>query len=301
VPGRPAHALLFAVTAAVALGYPTSAAAYCRATTCNQNSDGDDACVEDEQSGCTTGGLPLHWGPRCVSYSVQEDGSPLRGISYDLADQIIGSALRKWTTVDCGGQPPTLEFWPTEPVHCNRHEYNDDAPNANLWMFRDGAWPHDDEGWTLALTTITFNVRTGEIYDADVEINSHQHVITTDGADNTSDLASIVTHEAGHVVGLAHSLDSSASMFPAYTPGSTALRTLSDDDRLGVCDSYPADRGVEECDPVPRHGFSTECASSDQGCGCATPGRSRRAWGAALVLAALGAAGWRRRGRGRHR
>ena len=277
------------LSAGVALFASVHSEAYCSTTTCDPKSEGADAC--EEVDGCLTGGLPLFWKQRCVTYSVQQDGSPRLHIAHDDADVLIGNALRKWTAVDCGGgTSPSIEIFSTPPVACDRAEYNAHAGNANLWMFRDSAWPYDDDGLTLALTTITFNVETGEIYDADVEINSAQNSISIGGARAASDLASIATHEAGHVMGLSHSPDPRATMFASYQEGSTTLRSLGEDDIEGACATHPPDRITEPCDdpPEPRNGFSTDCAPVDDSCSCTAPGSDQPSGSWSLLLLAAG-------------
>jgi hypothetical protein len=294
--GRALGAVLAVSGAAAALLSATPAAAYCIATTCDPTAPAgsDSAC--ELVGGCITGGEPLHWPGRCTSYSVHRDGSQKRGIDYDLANQVIGSAFKKWTTADCGGEPTSLQVYDTEPVDCARREYNDDGPNANLWVFRDTGWPYpDDEShWTLALTTVTFHVDTGEIYDADVEVNTYEHQITAAADDVQNDFASIVTHEAGHVLGLGHSTDPLATMFASYLEGDTRLRSLNDDDVAGICSLYPSDRAVTECNWEPRNGFSAQCGSDEKGCFCAAPAERHApgAWPVALLGAWLLA--WRR-------
>src|SRR5262249_40502589 len=90
---------------------------------------------------------------------------------------------------------------------------------------------------------------------------------------------SIVTHESGHFLGLAHSHDQTATMWPVYNEHTTNLRNISPDDVAGICAIYPPG-SIETCDPTPRHGFSTECASAGAapwtlgpcGAGSGTPG-----------------------------
>ncbi len=249
------------------------AAAYCPTTTCDPDSEGEDAC--EQVGSCLVGGLPLFWKQRCITYSVQEDGSPRLGISCEAANALFGDALRKWATVDCGGGThPSIEIFSTPPVSCSRAEYNEQAGNANLWMFRNDEWPYDDDDLSLGLATITFNVETGEIYDADVEINSAQNDISIGGESVSSDLESIATHEAGHVLGLSHSSDPRATMYPLYQEGTTDIRSLSEDDIEGICATYPPGRTTAACPdtPEPRHGFSSQCGPSNEGCVCTAPG-----------------------------
>jgi len=272
--------------AALALLAAAEAHAYCRTTTCGPN----ECQAAPECAFCLNGGLPLYWPGGCASFSTQVAGSPLRGVSAATTGQLVENALAQWMGVDCGGQSPSLAIYRTQDVTCSRQEYNQDSPNANVWMYRDDGWPYADSGSTLALTTVTFNVKTGEIYDADVEINSVQNAITVGDTQVQADLESIITHEAGHFLGLSHSCDHDATMYATYAPGETKLRTLEPDDVAGICAIYPPGKDPKACDPTPRHGFSTECASPDEEKGCCTtaPGRSGPSGGAALAFA-LGA------------
>jgi hypothetical protein len=157
-------------------------------------------------------------------------------------------------------------------------------------MFRDDAWPHNDPNNTLGLTTVTFNPDTGEIYDADMEINTFSAKVTLvdpvpiDGFD----FGSIVTHEAGHFLGLAHSGDSHATMFAQYRPGSTAMRELAPDDIEGICSVYHPDGTrstaagdllAEPCDPTPRRGLRSDCRTPKS---CNASGSSPEAFDLAL-------------------
>src|SRR6185436_12882868 len=89
---------------------------------------------------------------------------------------------------------------------------------------------------TIALTTVTYDTEKGDIFDADIEINAAKvdgvvvNNFTTSDTDVDIDLLSVLTHEAGHFLGIAHSGVSDATMYPQYAPGNTALRDLTDDD-----------------------------------------------------------------------
>lgn len=295
--------------ALVALGCglsSTTAWAFCRTHTCDL---GDPAqnCQFDEND-CLITGLPLFWPTACVSYGVQERGSPLRGISYEAANQVVIDGFLQWIEAECpdGGQP-SIQIADFGPIQCDQPEYNQKAPNANVVMFRDDEWPYEEEGMatgdTLALTTVTFNVETGEIYDADIEVNSFQadSLAIDEVGPHDIDLRSVITHELGHFLGLSHTRVAGATMRPSLAPGQTSLATIEADDIAGICAIYPPDRPTTTTDCTPRHGFSRECAT-DTGCCTIAPGSRRSEHSeAGLVIAALGAAllGLRRRSLGR--
>ncbi len=123
---------------------------------------------------------------------------------------------------------------------------------------------------TLALTSMTYDDITGEIFDADVEINSANNLITTGDTNIGADLVSIVTHEAGHFLGLAHSEKATATMFGNYSPGDPFMRDLDPDDVAAICAAYPQGRPVASSSCEPRRGFTKQCSDelSTGGCGC---------------------------------
>ncbi len=86
--------------------------------------------------------------------------------------------------------------------------------------------------------------RPGEIVDADILFNSATYTFTTPSyhglgqpASNMFDLQSVATHEAGHLLGLAHSSVKSSTMYYAV-PHDTSFRTLSRDDKALVARTY---------------------------------------------------------------
>ncbi len=269
----------------LALATPRVADAFCRTSTC-----GPGQCVPNPAcDSCLEGGLPLFWAGPCVSFTVNSAGSAQRNINYELAHDIILNGFVQWLSVDCGGGGPSIQIHDFGAVSCSKQQYNQDRPNTNVWMFRDASWPYVGTGATLALTTITFNVKTGEIFDADVEINSAQNPLTVTDNNVQADLASIVTHEAGHFLGLSHSCDKSATMFASYKFGEIGLRSLTPDDAAGICAIYPLGASAGKCDPTPRHGFSPTCDEpKESGCCTTAPGRPSRGSDAAILALLIG-------------
>ena len=114
------------------------------------------------------------------------------------------------------------------------------------------------------------------------------------------DLPSVVQHESGHFLGLAHT-DQPDALSTVMLPNldqTVVRRTLQPDDIQGMCAAHPPGTPNPNCDPEPRHGFSTECEFNDKGCCSVAPGRSanhRGSWGTLLLGVALTAAARRRR------
>lgn len=265
-----------------------NAAAYCRTNSCD-TSRGEMCSFE---GGCLVGGLDLAWVSSCVTFAVQKDGSTKNNIHPEDFEITIKKSFETWMTAPCGkGLTPSISVRSLGEVECNNVEYNKEGGNANIYMFQDDDWTASGQGNALALTTVWYDWKTGEIYDADVEVNGTGGDITNGKPEDGADLLSIITHESGHFLGLAHSpFNPAATMYTVYTPGRGNLRELDQDDIDGICAIYPPDRvaKTEECGP--RHGFASDCWKPDEGCTCTSaPGRNSSAAG--LVMAGLALTG----------
>jgi MYXO-CTERM domain-containing protein len=117
-----------------------------------------------------------------------------------------------------------------------------------------------------------------------------------------ADLASIVTHEIGHFIGIGHSTVLDATMFAKADRRSVEKRTLEQDDRNAVCDIYPPGSLDDSCNAVPMGGLQLNCDANPYACdgpassgGCSATGTPADApWGA-LLVALLGLTVVRRR------
>jgi len=176
--------------------------------------------------------------------------------------------------------------------------------NRNTLIFRSTSWCQlaadgtcetDYDTLALAVTSDTANKRTGQIYDADIEINATPtapwvwaDVEPDAGLDGDMDLQNAITHEMGHLIGLDHTCYSpnsglpqpydnagqpvpacpasaevqATTMYPSANTGDTQKRTLAPDDQAGLCGIYPVDNPP----PPPGTDLNGGCAS----CGVAS-------------------------------
>jgi hypothetical protein len=304
------------------LATSSRASAFCRTVTSPIPAD------FDQTAGCYSpvGAIPLWWSNACVGFSVQQNAS--KQISLSDAESHSLTAFQRWMNASCPsmGGNPSITVSDEGAVACDEVGYSEVGPNQHVIIFRDTSWPYTDVYNTLALTTVTFDTDTGEIYDADVEVNTFETQITVSSTPgpNQYDYDSIITHEAGHFLGLAHTPTETAVMYAHYKPGSYALTT---DDIEGICSIYAPsgarsteqDSGtaivpitvqeVTPCDPTPRHGYGSQCGpfgtpapTSSSSCaisgGAGSNPRGNRTM-LALALASLGLAIARRRRTGR--
>ena len=107
------------------------------------------------------------------------------------------------------------------------------------------------EGWNLggtvlAWTNLFSDPATGEILEADIYLNdenfywgnldpSRDHLNSV-----RYDEGSVLTHEIGHLLGLAHSQVSQSTLWDVIAQGETHKRSLHEDDREGLRYLYPA-------------------------------------------------------------
>ncbi|XXY15132.1 matrixin family metalloprotease [Sorangium sp. So ce216] len=300
-----------AALALAVLASAQQALAYCRSNTCKDAT----LCLQDDQPV----GLckPLRWTGDCIGFAIQEDTSS--EVSYQETSDLLDAAFGAWQQAPCGAGTPGIRVQNLGPVSCGAVELNARdgktrvvdglvPGNANVVVFRDMDWlaaaGHSSE--MLALTTVQFDKKTGDLWGADMEINTHLYEMSVgdDSAAPREDLLAIVTHEAGHFLGLDHTMAGpEATMHYRYDRVDPMnFRTLHEDDIAGICQMYPPrDLSASACNPIPPHGFSAECAADQQiGCSAAPPAGGGPGRSAPLAAAAIGAAAWlRARCRGR--
>jgi hypothetical protein len=96
----------------------------------------------------------------------------------------------------------------------------------------------------FAVTITTFETATGQIVDADMELNDRDFTWDTLGPTGTQGIIgramieSVVTHELGHFIGLDHPNNAQSTLFFASSPGLINQTTLEADDRAALIEGY---------------------------------------------------------------
>ena len=163
---------------------------------------------------CRDGGVPLHWPLSRVPYGAVMAGSPRQKLTGTDVTRIADLAFGAWKNAPCDGGTPSVEGFDDGPL-ASAPDASDcinsdscDPFTHDVIVFDDDGWPYDDNTANpLALTTVSYGVKDGRIFEAKTEINSAEYAFTTatssDAGNDAYDLQSVLTHEAGHFLGLA--------------------------------------------------------------------------------------------------
>jgi len=251
----------------------------------------------------------LYWKEGTViEYHQNADGNPETG---DSAFTAITTAFDSWQAqLDfCG----SLSFKEGARTTSRQVGYVDAATdNENIVLFREkkctAVAPTTDACWgkgtcgnaydcwqhsvgAIAITTTSYTPSSGKILDSDVELNQPSFIFTTvdspvcvAGHYTTgcvaTDVQNTVTHEVGHVLGLAHISLAGSTMFPRADPGDLGKRVIDPGSKQFICDVYPKGGVSKSCLTVP---FDGKLGKPSQGC-AAAPGGLVFALAAVLAL-----------------
>ncbi len=182
------------------------------------------------------GSPPGTWADASLPVSITP-GSPSRDLEGELLPE-LALAVRAWPEVPCTrfraavGAPRALA-----PA--------DDGVSV-VW-FEERAWPAELSPGVLAQTVVHTDAQ-GHVYDADIWVNAVDHRFSLNARPGTVDVRGVLVHELGHLLGLGHSADPVATMFP--TTAGLRWRSLERDDVDGVCALYPG-AGAARCPTSP--------------------------------------------------
>ena len=162
-------------------------------------------------------GHPLHWAEMPVSYYMVTGNAPA-GVDGEAA---VHNAFETWNAASSNVQYDFGGYLPEGVQQL-------DSKNIVYWV--DSGWKYDP---TLAAITFRYYDTTdGHLLDADTAFNGEKYRWTADGTGY--DIQNSATHEIGHMSGLGHSEDRTATMFAATASGETSKRTLAADDLAAI-------------------------------------------------------------------
>jgi hypothetical protein len=192
-------------------------------------------------------------------------------------------ALPAFVCTRAGDAGPSL-FWESRAVVMHRSGSSSDVDD--LLLFRNDGEGDPIDAWmhqlgALAITTVTYETGTGELLDADIEVNDSGFRFSAcdpPGCDVRHDLKNTLTHEMGHVLGLDHPpVDGGpdaleATMYASATEGDLQKRDLAADDIAGLCTLFPTGEPAGNCytqsarTPPPEVRFAPTCGAGWGSC-----------------------------------
>ncbi|HJZ86124.1 MAG TPA: matrixin family metalloprotease [Polyangia bacterium] len=205
-----------ALAALLTVLLPSAARAYVRTTTAGY--------------GCTGVARPLFWRATTVPYVIDAAGSD--DIMDSSAFDAVQASFQTWQ-VSCSYLGFRFDGkLPDAPIG-----YVPGGSNVNAVKWIETGWTSSSRA--VAITLLTFQCTSGEIFDGDITLNGTFFHFTTSGAQGAQDVQNTVTHEVGHLIGFDHSPDPESTMYADAPAGETKKRDLTADDIQGVCDVYP--------------------------------------------------------------
>ena len=179
-----------------------------------------------------------------IPYYISDD---LGDLDDDAAVEAIQAAIAVWSDAECG-----IPF--AYQGRISDTSFSDAADGRNVIYVVDSGWPDES---ALASSPRMY-VDGTDITEGDIGLNAQYFSWSVEGADglNTFDLTAGMVHEAGHLLGLWHSLVEGASLSPAMVGNPDAV-TLEADDIEGLCYLY------EDINSAGGGGIGDPCQEGD--------------------------------------
>ncbi len=177
-----------------------------------------------------------------LGFVIHEDGAP--GITDGSDFTAVEDGFMTWLTV--AGAEISITYEGTTP---DPNANAMDLVNTVTFSDPDFVFPSGVLAVGLSTSYLTPMVdgttvyRPGQIIDSDMIFNPTE-TFQTPTMGNGVDIQSIVTHEAGHMMGLSHSAVATSTMFFVLPPG-TEGSLLSVEDEMAMFRAYPEESALD--------------------------------------------------------
>ncbi|MDI7267400.1 MAG: FG-GAP-like repeat-containing protein, partial [Myxococcota bacterium] len=165
------------------------------------------------------------WSSLPVPWYLQQDGCD--DVGSDATEAAVRAAFDAWERVDCCAV--AFDYRGRTALTAGA------SPGANVVSWSD-TWSADP--MAMCITHLEYD--GGAIVEADIACNGAFIGGWGTGLAARVDIQSVLTHEVGHLFGLDHVSDPTATMYHAYTLGTIDIRSLGEEDLAGCRALYPA-------------------------------------------------------------
>jgi matrixin len=183
----------------------------------------------------TSNGEPIRWGAGSVDVELALDETPV-GVDPAAAAQAARAAFATYEQV-LADMAPGVQVEIDALAGAAPEPSATDGKNLVRWV--SVGWDEDYDPTALAITLTTYDTKSGRITDADIVVNASRYRWIA-GEDmslcrGAFDLQDVLTHEVGHLFGLAHDkTDQEATMWASAGSCETKKRDLDPSDLAGM-------------------------------------------------------------------
>ncbi len=168
----------------------------------------------------TKNGVAVHWPAASTVIDVYVNSQNGQSLDETTVQNIAAASIAQWNDV------ANVTLRKNSTVNKGLEEFNEVYFSTDANVFNGTG--------VIGITQVGFQETNGEIVEADILINDN-FIFSTISTD-PSYLGNVITHEAGHFLGLGHGQVSGSTMFYSLSRGQ---HEVNSDDKAGLYSLYP--------------------------------------------------------------